>query len=768
MIKIELAKTAGFCFGVNRAMNYIYSCIENNEKICTIGPIIHNSRVVDDLKQNGVYPVNSLDEIKPGYKAVIRTHGVEKDVMNQLVASEIPYSDQTCPFVLKIHQIVMSAPQGTITLIAGDENHPEVRGIRSRCVGDSYVFVDEKQLIKILSKPNVCESSSLICVSQTTFDKKTLENCLKLIKKVCTNCKTFDTICNATFERQAEARKLSENCDAMVVIGGHHSSNTCKLADVSSELAPTFHIESADELAEIDFTPYNIVGVTAGASTPSAIIKEVLETMSEEIKNTEEAEEAEVEAAAKDAETQEESVESALAQGDVTEGGDEDSEKPVDAEAETGDEESFAEILEESMRDYVPNKVVKGTVVNITPSEVYVDVPNRKQAGIIEKEDLSFEDFENCSDVVSVGDEIDLLIMKVDDQSGILKLSKRLVDRYKVWADIYSAKDTGKILEGTVTGAHENGVFVNIKGAGIFVPSALTGLRRGEPNNQLVGQKVKLKIRDTNKQKQHATGSIKDVLKEEELAAKEAVWDSLKEGMVVKGIVKTIKEYGAFVDVGCGVTGLLHISEMSWGHSVKHPTDILSVGQEIETTILSLNKEQNKLSLSLKNEGNNPWEIIKRDYAVGDVIDVKIVNITDFGAFAEIIPDVEGLIHISQISLNRIKSPSECLSVGDVVSAKIVDINYETQRVGLSIKALLQKKEQETMDAEREEIEKYLLNQSTDESVDEPESDEEASPESETAKESADDEPVDVVDDNEAETVKEDNASASDTEEDTE
>ncbi|MCD7722406.1 MAG: bifunctional 4-hydroxy-3-methylbut-2-enyl diphosphate reductase/30S ribosomal protein S1 [Clostridiales bacterium] len=706
-MQIKVAETAGFCFGVNRAVNYVYERIEQGEKLCTLGPIIHNKQVVADLAGRGVYAAKGPNDVRAGYSVVIRTHGVEKSVTDALESRGIAYNDLTCPFVLKIHKIVMSAPEGTVTLIAGDESHPEVKGIRSRCVGKSYVFSNEEQLKEILKNLEKNENASLICVSQTTFDKKILKNCLKLLKKVCTNCEMFDTICNATSERQAEASDLSNQCDAMVVIGGRHSSNTCKLKDVCSQNAPTFHIESAAELAGIDFTPYKTVGVTAGASTPSAIIKEVLKTMSEEIKEINEKEVEAAEVAAETAEAQAQSTETS-AQANAA-----DIAEEAVVEADADGEASFAEMLEESMRDYVPDKVVKGTVVNITPTEVYVDVPRRKQAGIIQKEDLSFEDFENCSDVVSVGDEIDLIIMKVDDQSGTLKLSKRLVDRYKVWNDIYSAKDTGEVLEGVVTGAKDYGVFVKIKGAGIFVPSPLTGLRRGENNAQLLGQTVRLIIIEINKAKQRAVGSIKAVLAQERRAAAEAMWDTFEEGMTLTGTVKSLTQYGAFVDVG-GIVGLIHISEISWAH-IKHPSDVLEVGQEVQVTVISANKEKNKLSLRFKKFEDSPWEIMKRDYTVGAVVDVKIVRLTDFGAFAEVIPGIDGLIHISQISLNRIKSPHECLSVGDVVAAKIVEIDYDRKRVGLSIKALLQEKEQETIDAEREEIEKYLLNQNADE-----------------------------------------------------
>ena len=287
MKEIRLAETAGFCFGVNRAVDLVYSLVENGEKVSTLGPIIHNNQVVSDLNSKGVRVISSPCECEKGYKIVIRTHGVEKSVIEDIESRDIPYVNATCPFVLKIHKIVSERQPGGVTLIAGDAGHPEVLGIRSFCTGESYVFRNEAELLEIIKSHNIAQKNDVICVSQTTFSLEEWKKCEKILKKVCTNCEIFATICNATSDRQQEAYALSKECDAMVVIGGRHSSNTCKLKDVCSQNAPTFLIETAAELADKDFSGFNVVGVTAGASTPSVIIKEVLKTMSEEIKEKE-------------------------------------------------------------------------------------------------------------------------------------------------------------------------------------------------------------------------------------------------------------------------------------------------------------------------------------------------------------------------------------------------------------------------------------------------------------------------------------------------
>ena len=670
MKEIKLAKTAGFCFGVNRAVNLVYKLVEDGEKVCTLGPIIHNQQLVEDLKSKGVNDISSPDACADGYKIVIRTHGIEKETLSDISNRGLEYIDATCPFVLKIHRIVSDAEQGTVTLIAGDSNHPEVKGIRSFCVGSSHVFKNHEELAEIIDKYKIASEKTVICVSQTTFSTEEWKKCEKILKKVCTNCKIFDTICSATSERQAEALALAKECDAMLVIGGRHSSNTCKLKDVCSEYAPTFLIETAAELADMDFSRFNVVGVTAGASTPSVIIKEVLKTMSEEIK------EKEVEATENVAETAEAA------------------DKAVKAAVEaSADGETFAEMLEQSFSENDTGKIVKGVVENITPTEVFVDVPGRKQTGVIAREDLSAEPFDKCEDVVSKGDVLDLIILKTNDQDGVLKLSKKLTDSFKGWEDIVKAKENDEVLEGYITAVVRGGVLATVKGTRVFVPASLSGVPKNEELSVLKGTTARFKIIDINEQRRRAVGSIRAVLSEERKKAREEAWAKLEEGMKLTGTVKSLTNYGAFVDIG-GIDGMIHISELSWTR-IKHPSEVVNVGDQVEVYIKALDQEKKKISLGFKKVEDNPWEILKRDYPVDTVINnAKIVGVTAFGAFATVIPGIEGLIHISEISWNRIKTPADVLKVGDEVNVVITNIDFDKKRVSLSMKQLIERPEE--------------------------------------------------------------------------
>uniref|UniRef100_UPI004028E444 bifunctional 4-hydroxy-3-methylbut-2-enyl diphosphate reductase/30S ribosomal protein S1 n=1 Tax=Eubacterium sp. TaxID=142586 RepID=UPI004028E444 len=670
MKEIKLAKTAGFCFGVNRAVNLVYKLVEDGEKVCTLGPIIHNQQLVEDLKSKGVNDISSPDACADGYKIVIRTHGIEKETLSDISNRGLEYIDATCPFVLKIHRIVSEAEQGTVTLIAGDSNHPEVKGIRSFCVGSSHVFKNHEELAEIIDKYKIASEKTVICVSQTTFSTEEWKKCEKILKKVCTNCKIFDTICSATSERQAEALALAKECDAMLVIGGRHSSNTCKLKDVCSEYAPTFLIETAAELADMDFSRFNVVGVTAGASTPSVIIKEVLKTMSEEIK------EKEVEATENVAETAEAA------------------DKAVKAAVEaSADGETFAEMLEQSFSENDTGKIVKGVVENITPTEVFVDVPGRKQTGVIAREDLSAEPFDKCEDVVSKGDVLDLIILKTNDQDGVLKLSKKLTDSFKGWEDIVKAKENDEVLEGYITAVVRGGVLATVKGTRVFVPASLSGVPKNEELSVLKGTTARFKIIDINEQRRRAVGSIRAVLSEERKKAREEAWAKLEEGMKLTGTVKSLTNYGAFVDIG-GIDGMIHISELSWTR-IKHPSEVVNVGDQVEVYIKALDQEKKKISLGFKKVEDNPWEILKRDYPVDTVINnAKIVGVTAFGAFATVIPGIEGLIHISEISWNRIKTPADVLKVGDEVNVVITNIDFDKKRVSLSMKQLIERPEE--------------------------------------------------------------------------
>lgn len=670
MQEIKLAKTAGFCFGVNRAVDLVYSILEEGKTVYTLGPIIHNPQVVSDLEKRGVVIVDEIGAVPQAAVIVVRTHGVPAAVIQAIQDKGLECCDATCPFVSKIHKIVAKqSERGDVVLIAGDPVHPEVRGIRGHCPGESYVFNDVGQLEELLHAHPEFSYRSISAVAQTTFNIKVWENCVKKLNLVCTNATVFDTICNATQERQEEAIALSHTCGAMVIIGGRQSSNTAKLRDVCARNCPTFLIETAKELSGIDFSSYSSIGVTAGASTPAGIIKEVLETMSELLNENPELVEEKAETAAP--------AEEAVA------------EQPAQEEApaeKSFDEMSFSEALEASLQSMNTDQKVKGTVVGMSPSEIQVDI-GRKHAGYIPLDEFSADPTVNPLEAVKVGDVLDLIIMKTNDAEGTVMLSKKRFDAIKAWDDVVKASEDESVLEGVVTDVIKGGVLASTNGVRVFIPASLATASRGEPLEGLLHQHVKFRIIEVNKSRRRAVGSIRAVLKQERKAAEDAFWAQAEVGQVYTGTVRTIVSYGAFVDIG-GVDGMVHISELSWNR-IKNPSEVVSVGDQIEVYIKALDPEKRKISLGYKKVEDNPWEILRRDYPIGSEVTAKVVGMTAFGAFAQIIPGIDGLIHISQIADHRIEKPQDVLSIGEEVRVKITDIDFDKKRVSLSIRALL-------------------------------------------------------------------------------
>ena len=656
-MSIKKADSAGFCFGVNRAISMVKDLVDHDVKVCTLGPIIHNMEVVRELEQHGCRPVESIGEINEGEILVIRSHGVPKTVIDELDKKGIEYQDATCPFVKKIHRIVSEAIVGEeVVLIAGNASHPEVKGIIGNCKTDCYTFNNEGELDNLLI--NILKENNKLVkvVAQTTFDTKEWKKSVKKIKKLCTNSKIFDTICNATSVRQSEADEIAAQSDFMVVIGDRHSSNTAKLFDICKRrCGNTVLIETAAELDMNQVRAAENIGVTAGASTPAKIIKEVLDTMSEEIKSGE----------------------------------------------TTNLEESFEELLEESLKNLNTNERVMGTVISIAPNEVQVDV-GRKQTGFVPVSELSNDPSAKPEDIVKVGDEIELLIMKTNDQEGTIMLSKRRVDAQKSWEELQEKVDSQEILTSKVTEAVKGGVIVLYNGVRVFIPASQATASRDESLEDLVGQDVDFRLIEVSQRGRYkrAIGSIRSVLKEQRAAQREEFWKNCEVGKRYTGVVKSLTSYGAFVDLG-GVFGMIHISELSWTH-IKHPSEVVNVGDTVEVYVKDINEETKKISLGFKNADDNPWEILKRDYPEGTVVNATIVGLTTFGAFANIIPGIDGLIHISQIANKRIDKPADVLSVGDTVEAKITAIDFDKKRVSLSMRALLPEDEQAPVKAAAE------------------------------------------------------------------
>ncbi len=670
--KVELGEKAGFCFGVDRAVQLVEKLLLEGKKVCTLGPIIHNPQMVESLANRGVKTVESIDEVPEGYTVVIRSHGVDKATYEKIEQKGLEVCDATCPFVYKIHKIVeKNSNENTPVLIAGDENHAEVIGIKGFANSDVFCFKTEEELQTTLKNCKNMGKNDPVVVSQTTFNAKKWEIFKKIIKKVYTNAIFFDTICDATTERQNEAEELAKKADLMVVIGGKHSSNTKKLFEICSKKTKTVLVETAQELDPVLFHSVRFVGVTAGASTPAVIIKEVLNTMTEILKNEE-----------------------TMAE-EVT------AETKMEAETKlekSFDDMTFEEALEESLNSMNSNQRVKGVVVAVNPTEVQVDI-GRKYTGIVPANELSAEPNVNPVDVVKVGDEIDLIVMRTNDQEGIITLSKKRFDSHAGIAKMEEAKESGEILEGKVAAVVKGGVTVVSNGVRVFIPASQATLTRNEDLNELVGTTVSFKVIDIRRGR-NVVGSVRVILREEQKKQREAAWAAIEEGATYEGVVKSLTSYGAFVDIG-GVDGMIHITELAWTR-IKHPSEVVNVGDTVTVYVKELDKENKKISLGFKKAEDNPWEIIKTKYQVGDTATVKVVSFASYGAFANLMTGIDGLIHISQIANKRIEKPQDALEIGQEVEAQIVGIDFDAKRVSLSIRALLPEEVVEETPAEPE------------------------------------------------------------------
>lgn len=648
MAEIKVAKSAGFCFGVDRAVKLVYGELEKgNKSVATLGPIIHNADVVNDLTDKGVRIADSVDDLKEGEKAVIRSHGVGKKIYEGLDQKGNTYIDATCPFVARIHKIVREkTEEGYFILIAGDKDHPEVQGIVGHCDENYYVFKDEDQLKSFFSKNYKNLEKKLAIVAQTTYNILIWGECLKVIPKDDENILVFDTICNATSQRQSDAALLSKEVDVMIVVGGKNSSNTIKLYNVCSENCPSYHIENADELYSLNLKNAEKIGITAGASTPAYIIKEVQNTMAEILE----------------------------------------------------DDINFEEALEQSFKKVHTGERVKGYIAAVNNSEAIVDI-GTKHTGYVPLSELTDDQTKKPSDIVSVGEEVDLIVTKINDQEGIVTLSKKKVDELVGFDNISKAKEEDAVLDGVVLNVLKGGILVSVDGVRVFVPASQTGLGRDKNLDELLKQKVQIKIIEVNESRRRAVGSIKAVAKAQREAAKAAFWETAEIGKVYKGEVKSLTNYGAFVDLG-GIDGMVHISELSWGR-IKHPSQVVKVGDILEVYIKELDKESGRISLGFKKAEDNPWVKFQNNYNVGDVVKATIVSITPFGAFAQIIEGVDGLIHISQIADKRVDNVNDVLSVGQEVDVKITEIDLDKKRISISIRALLDDAAaEETEDAE--------------------------------------------------------------------
>ena len=641
-MKVTVAKEAGFCFGVKRATAFVEKELSGSAEVYILGHLIHNRIYNEELAARGakVIDIGDVASIAATGKeccVIIRTHGIPKEQEAHLrdLAAKYPnlcVEDMTCPFVKKIHKIAdENTDAETAFAVVGNPVHPEVLSILSYAKGETVVFDSEKALdAYIAQEKNV--QKSIVLVAQTTQNTVLWKKCEKIFKKVYTNAIIFDTICSVTEKRQSETEELAKRSDGMIVIGGRESSNTHKLFEIASAHCKKCVLaERAEEIKKSDFADCAQVGITAGASTPSGIIEEVYKTMAEF--------------------------------------------------------ENFEELLEASFKTLNTGDTVVGTVMSVSNNEIRLDL-GAKATGVITYDQITDEPGADLNKMFKIGDQVEGFVIKVSDIDGIAVLSKKRVDSDKNWKYIVEAKENDTVLEGKVVEAVKGGVLIALNGVRVFIPASLSGVPKGGDLATLVGTTQRVKIIDINDQRHRAYASIRAVLREERKAKEDAFWATVEEGKHYQGTVKNLATYGAFVDLG-GVDGMVHNSELSWKH-IKHPSQVVKVGDVIDVWVKSFDKETGKISLGYKTDDMNSWYVFKNKYAVGDVATVKIVSFTPFGAFAEIVPGTDGLIHISQISKTKIAQPSDVLELGQEVEVKIIDIDEEKEKISLSIRALLE------------------------------------------------------------------------------
>ncbi|MFI3252894.1 MAG: bifunctional 4-hydroxy-3-methylbut-2-enyl diphosphate reductase/30S ribosomal protein S1 [Eubacteriales bacterium] len=631
---VTLAESAGFCFGVKSAVALAEEAAQKYDDAVMLGAIIHNQSVIDKLTALGLGIVTDVSQVKEGQAVVIRSHGEGRSVHENLLQKKAIIVDATCPKVSQIHKIVKEKNrEGKKIVIVGVADHPEVVAISGWC--NDYILIESPQKMEEFIKMHKeTDNSPLVFVSQTTLSKKIWIECIEIVKKQWTNGEFFDTICRATYIRQEEACAIARNCDAMVVVGDKESANARHLAQLCEEICDkTFFIANPENLPKLS-AQYK-VGITAGASTPQWIIKEVCNKMSEEIMEI---------------------------------------------------EESFAEMLEKSIKTLNTGDKVTGVVTSITPNEIHVDL-GTKHAGFIPVSELSDDPSMKVEDMVKVGEEIETFVVRVNDQEGVITLSKKRLDVVKGWEKIEAVQESGEPVEGIVTEENRGGVVVFVMGVRVFVPASQTGLPREAAMSELLKQKVTLVITEVNRSRRRVVGSISRVSRAARAEAAQKVWDEIAEGKHYTGEVKSLTSYGAFVDIG-GVDGMVHISELSWKR-VKHPSEVVSVGDSVEVFVLSADMEKRKISLGMKDHSQDPWANFVEKYAIGDTADVRVVKLMTFGAFAEVVPGVDGLIHISQMATHRVEKPSDIVKEGETVSVQITDIDTDRKKVSLSMSALM-------------------------------------------------------------------------------
>ncbi|PYG87574.1 4-hydroxy-3-methylbut-2-enyl diphosphate reductase [Ruminiclostridium sufflavum DSM 19573] len=628
---LVVASTAGFCFGVNNAVKIVFDLAERTEdKIYTLGPIIHNDQVVNKLEEHGITAIDNPEDAEVPAKVVIRAHGVGPGVISEFENKGIQVINATCPYVEKIQRLVYGKhKEGYQIIIIGDKQHPEIIGINGWC-GNSALIIDSSE--QVGSLPEI--KKSICVVAQTTFIREKWEKIIQSLNKRFENVLKFDTICNATDKRQTEAEKISREVDMVLVIGGKNSSNTNKLYEICKDNCPrTFKIQTASDIPPVDIKKIKKIGITAGASTPDWVIKEVIHNMSE------------------------------LDKQDL--------------------EMSFADAFESSLVTLTTGQITKGRIIGYNLNEVYVDL-GFKSDGIIPMQEFSDDTDFDPEKSLKVGDEVDVFVVRVNDGEGNVMLSKKKVDAVKGWDVLEEAFEAKRPISVKINEQVNGGVIGYSHGVKIFIPASQISDRFIKDLSSYVKQVLQIEIIEMNKQKRKVVGSSRVLIEKNKEFASSEIWDKIEIGKVYKGQVKSLMDFGAFVDIG-GVDGLVHLSELSW-NKIKHPSEVVKVGDDITVSVLDFDKEKKRISLGYKKQEDNPWVSAIKKYEVGNVIKGKVVRLVPFGAFVEIEQGLDGLVHISQISSVRIGKPGDVLKIGQEIEAKITELDMEAKKISLSIK----------------------------------------------------------------------------------
>lgn len=670
-MQIRLTKHGGFCFGVKRAVDLVQACALQGA-VSTLGPIIHNPQVVADFERQGVKTVqNAQDAVGT---LVTRAHGARPEEYIQAQELGLNIVDATCPYVERIHQMVKRHyEQGYQIVIIGEKAHPEVIATNGWCNDQALIVYNDDDVVGLHLPDKVC------VVAQTTIMASRFKQILSLLRPLCADIVAYDTVCNATSKRQNEAIELAREVDAMVVIGGSNSSNTHKLAQCCEMVCShVYRVETAAQLPLGELAQFNIIGVTAGASTPDWIIKEVVSIMNEldrneEVKDLQSAQE--VEAADQTANTADDQ---AAAQNEAAA-----TVESVETMEDDTAESSFAEAFEKTLVRIKNGQIIRGTVVQVNDNEVSVNI-GYKSDGFIPRSELSSDDV-NPTEVLKIGDEIEVEVVKVNDGEGNVLLSKKNIDNRKNWDKVIALIDEGAILEGVGKEVVKGGLLASVMGIRTFVPASQLSTRYVEKIEEFVGQPMRLKSIEVDRSRKRIVASRKVVLEEESSAKKKTVLDQLEVGSTVDGVVRRLTDFGAFVDIG-GVDGLVHVTDLSWGR-IQHPSNVVKIGQKIQVVITGVDRERERISLSYKQLQPRPWEVAPEKYPVDSIVTGKVVRIVTFGAFVELEPGLDGLLHISQISRTRINKVEDALQVGDVVQVKVLEVDPDKKRISLSLRA---------------------------------------------------------------------------------